>query len=360
MDKIKKADILDKAKLTLEDIFKGELTLVDKNWTSNQDNEVDGYLLFNNVKFPFIVLTRPTQPRICRSANYYSKEKNILFVLDYADSRMVNFFTNNNLFFVDTAGNCYVNLPDFKIAIEGRKNVFGKLPDIKMAFQEEGLKLIYQLLIEPELTSETFDTIALKMNTTWAYVFSIFKELESEGYATVQKLSKDTTMKGSLSNVELLITNWAVSYVDVLRPKIHRGYFRSLTADLETRIISDNSKNEIYFGGQFGARYLNNGITAQEPILFSNIRLRKMVEKYKIVPIAVPQYQQERVEILEVFWNTERLNNNKLNKKVKGIVDPILIYADLMMSSDSRSRQAAQNILENEIRDKFIRYNFQW
>ena len=48
------------------------------------------------------------------------------------------------------------------------------------------------------------------------------------------------------------------------------------------------------------------------------------------------------------------------NKKVKNIVGPILIYADLMMSSDYRSRETAQNILENEIRDKFIRYNFQW
>lgn len=352
MNKIKKTDILDKAKLTLEDLFKDEVTLSDKDWTSNNDTGADGHLLFNGIEFPFITLPQPTTGKIVRSVNKLSKEKKTLFILDYASPEMINFLRTNKLFFVDTAGNCYVNLPDFKIVIEGRKNVSGKLPDTKVAFQKTGLKLIYQLLIEPELVCENYRTIASKTGISLASVSNIFEELQED------KFIAGTNKKRSLSRVERLVTKWAMGYEDVLRPKIHRGYFRALNPDIKT-LMETNVENNIYFGGQYGAYFLNNSITAQDPILFSNIRLGEMVRKYKIVPFNRPEYsQQKRIEVLEVFWNTEQLKGNKSKKA--NIVDPILIYADLMISNDFRSIETANNILDNEIRNKFIQYQLLW
>jgi|GEM_PF-1153274 len=366
MNKIKEADILDKAKLTLDGVFKGELTLLDKSWSSNHEKGFDGHLLFNGVELLFTILPQDKAGAILKaitknkSFSNLGLPKHMIFILDYASPEVISLFKENNLFFVDTAGNCYINLPNLKVYIEGRQKAFNKLPDSKIAFQKTGLKLIYQLLIEPELARENYRTIASRTGISLASLSNIFEELQEDNFiVTHQRRMR----RGSLSNVELLITKWAVSYAEVLRPKIHRGYFRSLSRNLGSRIISDNSSNEIYFGGQLGARYLSNGIIAQKPILFSNIRLSKMVEKYKIIPISPAQQQYEKIEVLEVlevFWNVERLYGNESNQIIKNMVDPILIYADLMMSSDFRSREAAKNILKNDIRSKFLRYKFQW
>jgi len=355
MNKIKEADILDKAKLTLEDAFKDELTLTDKSWTPNGDKGIDGYLLFNGVEFPFIVFTQATAGKVVKSVNKLPKEKNILFVLDYAKPEMIHFFKENKLFFVDTAGNCYVNLPNFKIFIQGRKNILGKLSDTKIAFQKTGLKLIYQLLIEPELMQETYRTIASQTGVSLASVSNILEELKDDKF-----IFETNSRKINLYKVGDLLHKWVISYGEVLRPKIHRGYFRSLTSDLEESIISNNSENEIYFGGEFGARHLNNNITAQKPVLYSNIRLSKMAKTYKIVPISQSQHENERIEVLEVFWNPEKLKGRNSNEKMKNIVDPILIYADLLISNDFRKIETAKNILLNEIRDKFRQYNLHW
>ncbi len=354
MNKIKKADILDKAKLTLENVFKDELTLLDKNWTSNGDKGIDGHLLFNGVEFPFIVFTQATAGKVVKSVKKLPKEKNILFILDYAKPEMIHFFRENNLFFVDTAGNCLINLPNFKIFIQGEKDRYGKLPDTKIAFQKTGLKLIYQLLIEPELVSENYRTIASKTGVSLASVNNVFEELKEDSFIV------GTNKKRRLHHVERLIIKWGVGYGEVLRPKIHRGYFRALNPDWETLIISD-TENDIYIGGQFGARYLDNGLSGPDSVLFSNIRFSKMVEKYKIVPTSQPQnHRKELIEVLEIFWNNEHPNERKSNKKIKNIVDPILIYADLAMSNQFRSIDTANNILEHEIRDKFIGYKLQW
>jgi len=352
MNKIKEADILDKAKLTLEDVFKDELTLRDKNWTSNGDKGIDGHLLFNGVEFPFIVFTQATTGQVVKSVKKLPKEKNILFILDYAKPEMMHFFKENNLFFVDTAGNCYVNLPNFKIMIDGRKNVFGKLPDTKIAFQKTGLKLIYQLLIEPELASENYRTIASKTGVSLASVNNIFEELKEDNF-----IIEVNHKKRNLYRVERLVTKWAINYTDILRPKIHRGYFRPLTpkTDVSKNILAEKN-GQIYIGGQLAAQHLNGQIIASTSALFSNIRLSKMVEKYHIIPTQSTT-QDANIEVLEVFWNENPADNPAKNHL---LTDPVLIYAELLNSNNFRSVEAAQHILENEIRDKFIGYKLHW
>jgi len=362
MNKIKEADILDKAKLVLEDVFKGELTLVDENWSSNRNKGFDGHLLFNNdFKFAFTIISEDnigSLKKIVKSSKN-GLVKNIVFILKYTSPDINSFLKENDTFFIDASGNCYINLPTLKVHVEGRQQVFKKLPGSKVAFQKAGLKLIYQLLVEPELTRETYRNIAKIAGISSGSAYRIFEELEKEGFVIVD--SQVTPRRGrSLSNVEMLITKWAMSYAEVLRPKIHRGYFRSLSSDLASHIVSDNSNNEIYFGGPLGASHLNKEIVAQKPILFSNIRLSKMAEKYRIVPTSEFRQKYEQIEVLEVFWNTDRVSTEKKNGKANNLVDPILIYADLIASNDFRSREAAKNILKNEIRDKFRQYNFQW
>lgn len=351
MNKIKEADILDKAKLTLEDIFEGELTLVDKNWTSNGDKGIDGHLLFNGVEFPFIVFAQATTGKIVKSVNKLPKEKNILFILDYAKPEMIHFLRENKLFFVDTAGNCYVDLPNFKIFIQGEKNRYGKLPDTKIAFQKTGLKLIYQLLIEPELLSENYRAIASKTGVSLASVNNIFEELKEDNF-----IIEINNKKRNLYNVERLVTKWAINYTDILRPKIHRGYFRPLNPkmDVSKNILTEKNR-QTYIGGQLAAQHLNGQIIASTSALFSNSRLSKLVEKYHIVPISRAT-KETNIEVLEMFWS-EKTGHNVTKDK---LTDPVLIYAELLNSNDFRSVQAAQNILEHEIRDKFIGYKFQW
>jgi Uncharacterized protein conserved in bacteria len=53
------------------------------------------------------------------------------------------------------------------------------------------------------------------------------------------------------------------------------------------------------------------------------------------------------IEILKAFWDVENEDNQT------GIVNPILIYADLMASGDPRNIETAQMIYDQKLAEHF-------
>lgn len=76
---------------------------------------------------------------------------------------------------------------------------------------------------------------------------------------------------------------------------------------------------------------------------------------YSIFPF--PKSKGKEIEIIEFFW-TQEISEEPIDNQ--RCVPPILIYADLINSNNYRSVKAAEDLLNNEIRNKFIRNNFQW
>lgn len=363
MNNIKEIDILDKSKLALTDLFKDNISLNEQQVRSSKEYGIDGIIKINASEFNFVVLSRPNIGTIIKTIktkiNLDNQPRNPIFIVDFANKELVNFFRKENLFFVDTVGNCFINLPSLNVFVEGRKSTV-KEPLIKRAFQKTGLKLIYQLFINPELASETYREIANKTKISLASIGYIFDELLEDGY-----LIAVNNQKKQLSNIKRLITKWAMSYGENLRPKIHRGYFSSLDKKYTINQINSSSiAGKLAISGEFGAHSLYGSIKPERLVIYTNERLSKLAEKYEIIPVRTSSKQDNQIEVLEKFWMDDsvmiKLNVDELSTSNHQIVAPILIYADLMLSNNYRSIETAENLLNNEIRNQFLQYNFQW
>lgn len=363
MNDIASIDIFDKSALALATLFKDGITLNDKLIPLNKDIGVDGILKINSTELSFIVLAHPTIGKISKAyKDYFSnsnKKRQPIFIIDYATKELVQFFRKENLFFVDTVGNCFIDLPNLKVFVAGRK-VIVKEPIVKRAFQKTGLKLIYNLLINPNLASETYRQIATQTKISLASIGYIFEELKEDKFLV--EINKE---KKQLSNIKRLITKWAISYGENLRPKIHRGYFTPFDEKIfKTEIELSSNAEELAISGAYGAYLLNGAIKPEKIIIYTNERISKLAKKYKIVPLGQQRESATSIEILERFWedgsNLVKLNFNEVPNEKSTLVSPILIYADLMQSNNYRSIETAENILNNEIRHRFLQNNFQW
>lgn len=357
MNGIKEIDILDKSRLTLNSLFKGELTIFDKKASSNNENITDNVLIFNDISFSFIILKNPTIGKIVGLINTKAhSNKNNIFIFDYASEEIIAFCKEQNVFFVDTAGNCFINLPTLKVSIEGKKNLLNNLSETKIAFQKTGLKLIFQLLIQPNLAHQSFREISSITETSIASISKIFEELKEDGFMV--EISRH---KRKLSNIKRLITKWAISYAEMLRPKIHRGYFKAINIRLSvnTILMSPINKNQVYFGGEHGIYFFNQAIKPQQHlVLYTNSRLSSLAASYNIFPFPKSKNKDEKIEIIEIFWKQKMPEEWTIDNK--RIVPLLLIYADLINSTNYRSVKAAEDLLDNEIRTRFVRDNFQW
>lgn len=359
MNNLKEIDILDKSKLALSNLFDNTITLKDSK-TTFDNNQVDGILAINSTELSFIVIAKPTIGRISKIIKDYELnpdyKKKPIIITDYATEDLMKYFREQGIFFIDSVGNCFIDLPHFKILVEGRDNIFQEV-NTKRAFQKTGLKLLFYLFKKPDLLNETYRKIAEKTKISLGSIANIFDELKADGF-----IVERNNHKKHLSNLKLLLTKWAISYTEVLRPSLHRGYFTPIDLDDQKRWFVDNKEGDLFLGGEFGAYYLDRYLKPERLIIYSNIRLSELAKTYKIVPASKLAIERNRIEVLEKFW-VDDFDNNLLdyyNSLGNQIVDPILIYADLIVSNNYRNVETAEAILDNELRDRFKRYNLQW
>ena len=89
-----------------------------------------------------------------------------LLVADYVNPRMADKLRQQQVQFIDTAGNAYINQPPVYVYVTGnRQEERGFMPTkngAKRAFEPTGLKVIYTFLCNPELVNAPYREIAEK------------------------------------------------------------------------------------------------------------------------------------------------------------------------------------------------------
>ena len=94
---------------------------------------------------------------------------------------------------------------------------------------------------------------------------------------------------------------------------------------------------DFFWGGETGGAWLTNYLVPEKYSIYTREDKMKLMKDLKLVPDTAGP-----VEMIEVFWNTD------LDYK-QGLVPPLLIYAELITSLDSRNRETAIRIKENYI-----------
>lgn len=263
----------------------------------------------------------------------------LLLVTRYVNNNKAEELRKNGIQFMDIAGNAYINYHTIYIFIKGNKpqDIFFKNKQNR-AFEPGGLKIIYLLFCYPDLIKKPYRYIAEITNVALGTVGWVINDLIDLGF--VVKMGD----KGrQLLRKEELFNRWCIEYNEKLRPKLLINKFAG-PKDWWTH----QKLNPEYaqWGGEVAANKLINYIKPQDIIIYADR------EKYKNIVIKNKLRKDTNGDIVffERFWKVDK------NNEFQEIVNPILVYADLINTGNQRVIETARVIYEKYI-DGRIREN---
>lgn len=262
-----------------------------------------------------------------------NSKRPIILIAEYISKMAAEEFKKRDINYIDIAGNAFIKYNNLLIFIDGQKKPKQEKTNQSRAFQEAGLKILFQLLYKPEHLQDSYRKITEKADVSIGSVSNVMAELEDLNYLL------KTSDKRVLKNKNKLLERWIVEYNAVLRPRIVRKKMRFLDDDFQQQWRNINthfSDGSVLWGGEPGAAILTENLRPEKFTLFTNLDLSEVAKAVKLVPS-----ENGDVEILQKFWN-----NNSENKKT---APALLIYADLINSGFGRNIETAKQILENEL-----------
>lgn len=261
-----------------------------------------------------------------------SKFKNIL-IANYINPNLSEKLMKENINFLDTVGNVYINIPPLYFYVSGKKESKRKI--LPSAFSVAGVQLIFVLLNSPEAYTESYRQLANKADIGLGTITNVLRDLKNKGYLISRgKLGR------KLRNIEGLIDEWVKAYNERLRNKLVIEVYK--TRDIDFWKKSDLKNWSLFLGGECAAAKLTNYLKPEIVTLYAK-------EKSAIAYIAnkYDKAKDGNIELLKKFWHFES------EWEKKGLVPPLLVYADLMSTNDPRNIETAKIIYEKEILKTF-------
>ena len=256
-----------------------------------------------------------------------------IIVADYINPNLAGRLRELDIPFIDMAGNAYINEPPVYIFIKGIRRpieVFAKKQKAR-AFQPTGLKVIFAFLCQPELVNAPYREIVDKAKVALGTVDWVIRDLKEAGF-----LFEMGKQGRRLINKRKLFERWVEAYPENLRPKLVIGRYQ---ADVDewwkfTHIQDFNA----YWGGEVAAAKITQYLKPQIATIYvRNDPARLLLQK------KLAKNPNGNVEILKAFWEIE------YDWPYKELVPPILIYADLIATGDTRNIETAKIIYEQEL-----------
>lgn len=269
----------------------------------------------------------------------FNREKNTLLITEYVTPPIADQLKELNIFFIDTAGNAFINEPPLFVFVKGNKpRLTLKEEPQKRLFKPSGLKTIFALLNNPDMVNKPYRDIAEAADVALGTVGWLIGDLKEMGFCT--EFNKHNR---KLMNLEKLIKRWVEAYPEQLRPKLIRGRFETTNHNWWQEI--DIKMYGAFWGGEVAAANLTNYLKPTRATIYTNEPLGKLVLKNKL-----RKATKGNVEILARFWNF------KYELEDQDVVPPMLVYADLMATADPRNIETAGIIYEKYL-DRLIREN---
>lgn len=264
-----------------------------------------------------------------------------LLVADYVNPNIAKTLKDNDVQYIDACGNSYLNLPPIYVNITGQKPVLETKQETNKAFDISGLKLIYGFLCNRNLVGASYREIAEQTGIALGTVGTLLKGLVDAGYMI------DSGKKRQLINRRKLLDRWVEAYPEKLKPKLRVGEF--ISDDTSWWKTFDLAKFGAYWGGEVGAEKYTSYLKPQMATVYlpeasgnkllAAAKLRKAVEWTGDGPGIVRIYRP--------FWTDKLQNASAL--LMQDAVHPILIYADLIASADSRNLETARMLYDSTI-----------
>jgi hypothetical protein len=336
--KIRETELLDRAIESLNE--NTGLSIAIRHFNDRSDIGAIGELHTNHGTIPLAIeiKTRLTPTILNTVVHQFNQgpERGLL-IANYVNPLMAERLKAMDIWFLDMAGNAYIKALPIFVFIKGNKTIDLDAPRaLVRAFSPAGLKVIYALLCQPKLVNATYRDLAQKANVALGTVGLVINDLIEMEYIV------DMDARGRrLKNKKKLLQRWLIAYPEQLRPKQETGRYRAVDPNWWQK--TDLRNLQAYWGGEVAADKLTHYLKPETITVYAP-------EKQGVTLRVTHKLRKDPngdIEILKAFWDVE----NEANQT--GIVDPILIYADLMASGDPRNIETAQMIYDQELAEHF-------
>ena len=260
----------------------------------------------------------------------------LLLITRHVNNNKAEELKKNGIQFMDTTGNAYINYYPIFIFIKGNKppDIFFKTT-LHRAFEPSGLKIIYALLCYPDLIKKPYRYIAEITNVALGTVGWVVNDLINLGFVV------EMGNRGrKLLKKEDLFNRWCINYNEKLRLKLLINKF---TGPENWWIHYKLNPEYAQWGGEVAAYKLTKYLKPQEIIIYAGR------EEYKniIIENKLRKDINGDIKFFERFWKFDKTN------EFKEIVNPILIYVDLINNGNQRVIETARIIYEEYINRHF-------
>lgn len=258
----------------------------------------------------------------------------ILFA-PYVSSEMAALLVMGGINFVDRAGNCHLNLGGNYVAhVEGRK---ARQPfDSPAGMRAPGFRLVFALLVEPELLNAPARDIARAAGVSLGTASNVLRRLEQD------RVVVQTKSKRHLVRPDDLAQRWIAGYAETLRAQLFVGRYETPDADpaaLENRVAQALGESDGWgWGGGAAAFRLTKHYRGEESVLHLDLALANLPKRFNAIP--------RRDGPLIVLGVPGPL---AFRSRAPRTVHPLLVYTELILTGSERAREAA-----TEIRERFL------
>ncbi|OQW98891.1 MAG: hypothetical protein BWK73_51570 [Thiothrix lacustris] len=198
---------------------------------------------------------------------------------------------------------------------------------VNRAFQPTGLKLLFVLLCKPELANANYRELSQTAGISLGAVGSVINDLQAQAY-----LVQSANGQRQLRNTTELLNRWVVAYSEKLRPKLVIGQYKALHENWWENV--DLGKFNACWSGEIAADKLTRYLKPAVATLYTQEKPNRLI---LMNSLKASSPDQVNVEIMEQFWYFQ-------DEEIPTLAPPLLVYADLIATANSRNLEAAKLI----------------
>jgi len=288
---------------------------------------------------------RPSMiPHLKQRINTWKKKnlcEKVAIFSDYIPVPLAQLMREEKIWFVDTAGNAYLELPD-KLLIYVTGNRLHRVATLKgQYFTEVGAKFLFYLLTHGPDIEATYRDLSAATSVSLDKISKLLNELKDD--ATIVRQRQGCYQ---VRNPRRLLDMWVEAFVAKLHPKVILGHYRSPygedAAALLEAGLQDNALENVVVGGEYAADLLTGYLRATSVTLYIPLGETDTIQrKLRLAPS-----KDGPIEVCAAF--APQIGN--LSKEQGFLLaNPILVYAELLATDDPRCGETALLIKEKHL-----------
>lgn len=284
--------------------------------------------------------TRLTRPILTNTLLQLDNQNrsNTLLIAPYINENLAELCRQEQVNFIDLAGNMYINQPPLYIDIRGQKpapehqlQVTRQL--IGKAFQPKGMKLVMLLLLNPDLIKRSMRAIAQEAEIALGTVKQVLDDLKQLAFV-IDKGKQGKT----LAENEQLLTRWLDAYPHNLAAKLDQSLYT--TDDLTALKKANLAQYGALWGGEVAAAAYTHYLRPKTYLIYAPKEAQKnLLKTFRLRRLRADENAERAIRVVEPPVALEKIQGTQ-----PAMIAPLLVYAELLNSNDPRNLDTAKRL----------------